>query len=186
MNDINFFATFAKERAQLKKKTKRTRNITLGIILVVILFYGFMGLRLLYMYISINNGEKFLNSPDIKPRIEQIEAQKLATLSMAKYNSELEKAGKKILLTDRVSTELLDKIQNAMPAAASLRLFDMDEYQLVLEGNVPVWTTTAELTHNLEASGLFRRVHVGTVTKNKDADSYYFSLLCDLKEVAAQ
>lgn len=186
MNDINFFATFAKEREQFKKKTKKTRNITLGIILVVVLFYGFMGLRILYMYTSINNGEKFLNTPDIKTKVAQINAQREASQSMVKYNSELSKAGKRITITDRVSTELLDKIQTAMPAVASLRYMDLEDNQLVLEGNAPVWTTAAELSHNLEAAGLFNRVHVNSVTKNKDADSYYFSLLCDLKEVAAQ
>lgn len=186
MNDINFFATFAKEKEQLKKKTKKTRNIIWGISLVIVLFYGIMGLRILYMNISIQNSDKFLNSPDIKNRLEQINAKRDATQSMVKYEAELKKAGQRIELTDRVSTELMNKIEAAMPGAASLRYLGVENNQLTLEGNAPVWTTAAELTHNLEATGLFGRVHVNSVTKNKDSNSYYFSLLCDLKEVAAQ
>ena len=186
MNDINFFSTFAKEKEQLKKKTKKTRNIVWGVILVIVLFYGFLGLRILYMYTSIQNSEKYLNSPDVKTRLEAINAKREASLSMVKYNAELNKAGQRIALTDRVSTELLDKVQNACPAAASLRKLDLEESQLILEGNAPVWTTAAEFSHNLEAAGLFTRVHVSSVTKNKDSDTYYFRLLCDLKEVAVQ
>ncbi len=186
MNDINFFSTFTKEKEQLQKKTKKTRKIVLGVILVIALFYGILGLRILYMYTSIQNSEKFLNSPDVKTRLAVIDAKKTASQSMIKYDAELTKAGQKVALSDRVSTEFLDKIQNACPAAASLRNLGLEETQLKLEGNAPAWTTAAEFSHNLEATGLFNRVHVNSVTKNKDSDSYNFSLLCDLKEVAAQ
>lgn len=186
MNDINFFSTFAREKEQLRKKTKKTRNLVWGVILLIVLFYGVMGLRMFYMYWSIQNGEKFLNSPDVKPRLEVIDAQRTASQSMVKYNAELTKAGKKIEQTDRVSTELLDKIQNTMPATVTLRFLQLKESQLFLEGNAPVWTTAAELIHNLEATGLCSRVHVRSVTKNEDAGTYSFSLLCELKEVAAQ
>lgn len=154
--------------------------------MVIVLFYGFMGLRILYMNLSIKSGEKFLNSPENKARLEQINAEREATQSMVKYEAELLKAAKRIALTDQVSTELLDKIQNAFPAAASLSNLTLENSQLILEGNAPLWTTTAELTHNLEAASLFSRVQVNYVEKNKESDTYHFSLLCDLKEVAAQ
>jgi type IV pilus assembly protein PilN len=186
MNDINFFSSFTKEKEQLQKKTKRTRNIVWGVILVIVLFYGVLGLRMLYMYSSIQNSEKFLSSPDVKTRLEVIDAKRVASQSMIKYDEELAKVGHKIALTDRVSTELLDRIQSSFPTAASLKHMELIESQFILEGNAPVWTTAAELSHNLEATGLFTRVHVSSVAKNNDSDTCYFSLLCDLKEVAAQ
>ncbi|HWQ89765.1 MAG TPA: PilN domain-containing protein [Desulfitobacteriaceae bacterium] len=186
MNDINFFSTFSKEKAQLRQKTIRTRKIIWGVILIIVLFYGILGLRILYMYSSIQNSGKFLSAQDVSARLEVTDAKRVASQSMVKYDAELEKAAQKIVLTDRVGTELLDKIQNAFPAAASLTYLDLKESQLTLKGNASVWTTAAELSHNLEAAGLFSRVQINSVTKNKDSDTYYFSLLCDFKEVAAQ
>ena len=186
MNDINFFSSFEKVKTGRKKKARLTWGAVLSVILVIVLFYGFMGFRILNLNKEIQVGNDLLNSPEVKTKLTQIRAKKEATLSLKKYDAEIGKASQKIASTNKVSSVFLDTFQKAFPATVTLKHLDLKETQLTFEGNVLNLITTAELTHNLEASGLFSRVQVSSINKDKEGSTYSFNILCDLKEVAAQ
>jgi len=186
MNDFNFFSSFEKTKLELKMKSRRSRGILIGVIGLVVLFYGFLGGKMIYYNISITNGEKFLNSPENSPKITELREKREATLDLKKYSTEIDKAAGKIEATDRVSSEFLDTIQKAFPGSVSLKYMSIQDNQLLLLGNTSLWTPSAELTHNLEATGLFSRVHVESISKEKDAETYSFSIVCDMKEVAVK
>jgi len=186
MNDINFFSSFVKLKEGQTKKSRLIWSAILGAILVVGLFYGFMGYQILSLNKGIQAGNDYLNSSEVKTKLPQIRAKKEATLSLKKYDTEIGKVLQKIASSDKVSSEFLDTIQKAFPSPVSLKNLSLKETQLTLQGIAPLWTTTAELTHNLEASGLFSRVQVSSISQNEGAGTYLFDILCDLKEVAVQ
>ncbi|HZK53223.1 MAG TPA: PilN domain-containing protein [Desulfosporosinus sp.] len=186
MNDINFFSSFVKLKEGQAKKSRLIWGAVLGVILVVGLFYGFLGFRILYLTNGIQTGNDYLNSSEVNTKLSQIRANKVATSSLKKYDIEIVKVLQKVASTDKVSSEFLDTLQKAFPSSVRLKDLSLKETQLTLQGTAPIWTTTAELTHNLEASGLFSRVQVNSISQNEDAGTYLFDILCDLKEVAAQ
>jgi len=186
MNDINFFSSFEKVKKGQQKKARLTWGAVLGVIFVIVLFYGFMGLRILNLNKEIQVGNDYLNSPQVMTKLTEIRAKKEATLSLKKYDTEIVKASQKIASSNKVSSSFLDAFQKAFPATVTLKYLDLKETQLTLQGNSPTLTLTAELTHNLEATGLFSRVQVSSINKDKDGTTYSFNILCDLKEVASQ
>lgn len=186
MNDINFFSSFVKLKEGQAKKSRLIWGAVLGVILVVGLFYGFLGFRILYLTKGIQAGNDYLNSSEVKTKLSQVRAKKEATSSLKKYDTEIGKVLQKIASSDKVSSEFLDTLQKAFPSPVILKDLSLKGTQLTLQGNAPLWTTTAELTHNLEASGLFSRVQVSSISQNADAGTYLFNIFCDLKEVAAQ
>jgi len=186
MNDINFFSSFLKLKQGQAKKSRLLWSAILGVILVVGLFYGFMGYQILSLNKGIQAGNDYLNSSEVKIKLPQARAEKEATLSLKKYDTETGKILQKIASSDKVNSEFLDTLQKAFPSPVILKDLSLKETQLTLQGNAPLWTTTAELTHNLEASGLFSRVQVSSISQNQDGATYVFNILCDLKEVAAQ
>lgn len=186
MNDFNFFSSFEKEKQAQRKKNRRNKGIIYGIIGIIILFYGVLGGKLLYYNMAIKSGNDFLNAPENNAKIAELQSKKAATLDLRQYNLVLDQASAKIHTSNLVNSGFMNTLQKAFPATVSLRYLSMKDNQLLIEGDAPLWTQTAELTHNLDASGLFTRVHVNTITKNKDAATYYFSISCDMKEVAVQ
>lgn len=186
MNDFNFFLSFDKKILDRKKRNRRTYGFIAGAILLVVLFYGILGLRMFYYYFITQKGETFLNDPQNKLKITELQAKKEAAAGLQKYSAEVEKIKQKIVLTNKVSSPFLDKIQKAFPATVILEFLDIREYQLNLGGTAPSQTAIAELTHNLDETGLFTRVHVYSISANKDSAGFRFSILCDLKEVAGK
>ena len=186
MNDINFFSSFEKVKKGQQKKARLTWGAILGVILVIALFYGFMGLQILKLNKEIQVGNAYLNSPEVMTKLTQIRAKKEATMSLKKYDTEIGRASQKIASSNKVSSKFLDAFQKAFPATVNLKNLDLKETQLTLQGKSPTLTLTAELTHNLEATGLFSRVQVSSINKDKDGTTYSFNILCDLREVALQ
>ena len=186
MNDINFFSSFVELEKGQKKKSRLIWSAVLSVILVIGLFYGFMGYQILNLTKEIQAGEKYLNSAEVKTKLPQIQAKKEAAQSLKKYDVEIGKALQKIASSNKVSSELLDAFQKAFPATVTLNSLDMNASQLTLQGNSPNLPSTAELAHNLEATGLFSRVQVSSINKDKDGDTYVFIIFSDFKEVAAQ
>jgi len=186
MNDINFFSSFEKTHKDQKKKTRLTWGAVLSVILVIALFYGVMGFRILNLNKEIKAGNDVLNSPNVMTKLTQIQAKKEAIQSLKKYDTEIGKASLKIANSNKVNSRFLDGFQKAFPVTITLKSLDMKQTQLTLQGNAPNLTTAAELTHNLEATGLFNRVQVSSINKDKEGSTYSFDILCDLKEVVAQ
>jgi type IV pilus assembly protein PilN len=184
MNDFNFFSTFEKQKLAQKKKIRRSYGAILGVILVVVLFYGIMGARMLYCSYAINKGEAFLNAPENKAKLTDIQAKKAATENLITYTAQVNQAKQKITLATKVSSEFLNTIQKTIPAAVSLKSLEIKDYQVILQGTVPASATVAELAHNLEATELFSRVQVQFIQSGTETAAYEFSVLCELKEVA--
>lgn len=186
MNDINFFSSFEKLKKGQAKKSRTIWGTAFGVILVVGLFYGFMAYQILNLTKGIQAGNDYLNSAEVKTKLSQIQVNKEATLSIKKYDAEIGKALQKISSSDKVSSEFLDAFQKAIPSTVSLKDLSLKDSQLTLQGAAPLWTTIAELTHNLEASGLFSRVQVSSIDQNEDGATYLFDIFCDLKEGAVK
>jgi len=186
MNDINFFSGFEKVKKGQQKKTRLTWGAVLGVILVLVLFYGFMGLRILKLNKEIQADNDFLKSPEVMTKLTKVRAKREAIVSLKKYDTEIGKASEKIASSNKVSSRFLDAFQKAFPATVTLKSLNMKQTQLTMQGNAPNLTSTAELSHNLEATGLFSRVQVSSINQNQDGAPYSFNILCDLKEVAAQ
>ena len=185
MNDINFFSSFEKLKKGQTKKSRLIWGAILGVILVMGVFYGFMGYQILDLTKGIQVGENYLNSAEVKTKLPQIQAKKDATQNLIKYDAELEKASKKIVTSNKVSSQFLDAFQKAFPDTVALKNLGINGTQLTLKGNAPSVTTTAELAHNLEATGLFSRVQVSSIN-TVEGGTYAFDILCELKEVAKQ
>ncbi|HBP66291.1 MAG TPA: pilus assembly protein [Desulfosporosinus sp.] len=179
MNDINFFSSFLKLKEGQAKKSRLIWSAVLGVLLVVGLFYGFMGYQILSLNNKIHAGNDYLNSTEVKTKLPQIRAKKEATLSLKKYDTEIGKVLQKIAGSDKVSSEFLDTLQKTFPSSVSLKDLSLKDTQLTLQGIAPLLTTTAELTHNLEASGLFSRVQVSSISQNENGGTYLFNILCD-------
>lgn len=186
MNDFNFFSSFEKEKQQKKSKSRRANAIIVGLILLMVLFYGSFGVRILFNNFLTSQGEQFLNAPEVKTRLADIQAKKTATDNLRTYIVEVENAKKKIAFTNKVSSGFLNTIQSAIPATVVLTSLEIQEYQVSLSGNAPQMTMTAELAHNLEATGLFTRVHVNSISGDQTSATKEFSIICDVKEVAKQ
>jgi type IV pilus assembly protein PilN len=105
---------------------------------------------------------------------------------MNQYSADLEKAKQRIASTYKISSEILDTVEKALPTSVTLQYLELIDYNFTLEGDTPVWTSVAELAHNLDKTGLFTRVHVNYINQNKDAATYKFDILCELKEVAVK
>lgn len=185
MKDFNFFSSFDKERMQQKSKTRRDKSIIIGVILVFVLFYGSFGARIFYNVMRTNSGEAFLNSPEVKAKLVEIEDKKTATENLKTYIAGVNNAKQKIALGNRVSSVFLDTVQKAIPTSVVIRSLEIEDYQLKLSGNAPL-TLTAELVHNLEQTGLFSRVHVESINSDTNTGNMQFEVVCDVKEVTAQ
>lgn len=186
MNDFNFFSTFEKDRQQKKSKTRRTNGVIIGVILVIVLFYGSLGARIGFNIYKTNAGEAYLNSPEVATKLGDIQAKKMATANLKTYTVEVNSAKQKIALTNKVSSALLDTVQKAIPVTVILSNLEIRDYQVSIAGTAPQMTVTAELVHNLEATGLFTRVHVNSIGSDATSSTYKFNIICDVKEVAVQ
>lgn len=186
MNDINFFSSFDKYKKSQKKKPAIIAGAILGGILVIALFYGFLGFRILYLNRQIKADNAYLNSPQVKTKLTQIRAQKDAALSLKKYDAETGMILQKIAGSDMVNSKFLDALQKAFPSTVSLKGLSLQGTLLNLQGTAPNLDSVAELTHNLEDSGLFSRVQAGSITQNQDGDAFLFAVVCNLKGAAGQ
>lgn len=183
MNDFNFFSSFEKAKQDQRKKNRRTKGIIIGFLGVILIFYGIMGFRIYSLNAGIQKGNDFLNDPVNKEKIAELQDKKTAIQNLKKYGAEISKAEQKIEGVNRFTSEFLDTLQKAFPGSVSLQYMGLKDNQLLLEGTAPLWTQSAELTHNLNETGLFTRVHMNSINKDKDGTTYSFSIFCDLKEV---
>lgn len=183
MNDLNFFSSFEKAKQTQKRKTRLALGIISGLVIVVVLFYGVLGLRMFLLYRGIQKGNAYLNSPEVKVKAAEIKAKREATVSLKQYSANLEKTKKRINATDKISSEFLDTVEKTFPTNVGLSAMELKDYKFTLSGTVPALTSVAELTNNLEQTGLFTRVHVDYIAQNKDGAIYSFGILCELKEV---
>lgn len=186
MNDFNFFSSFEKSKKQQKQKTRRTYGAFLAVILIIALFYGVLEVRIHNYSKEIQKGEEFLNAPEVKDKLVEIQGKKEGTASLKTYITQVEQAKQKISITNRITSELLDIIEQTIPVNVSLKDLNIFEYRVDLVGSSPVVTSAAEITHNLEATGLFTRVHVYSINYSVDTAAYDFNIQCDLREVAAK
>ena len=136
-----------------------------------------------YLNQSIKQAEEFLNSPEVKEKLGATQAKKDSILNLKKYGANIDIALNKITLTNRVKSNFLDTFEKTLPSSVYIRYLEVREDKLIFEGTGRLWQSIAELTHNLEETELFARVHVISVVKRRDGLIYDFSMACDLKEV---
>lgn len=182
MNDYNFFSSFQRNKKLLRKKNRRTYGIFIGLFLIVILFYGSMGARIYYYSDSIKNGKAFLTENQVK--LAEIKTNKDATNNLRTYISDINKAIQKINLNNTVTSELLKTIEDTFPSNVSLKDITIKGLQLTLSGSTTNLTGVSELSHNLEETSLFNRVHINSISNDTDSALLEFQIQCELKEVA--
>ena len=181
--DINFFSSFEQIKLEQKRKTKRLLTIFIGILFLVVCIYGYIGAKIFYLNHSIKQAEEFLASPKVKEDLEAIQAKKDSISNLKIYGNNIDIALNKIALTNRVNSYFLDTFENTLPSSVFIRYLEVRKDKIILEGTAQLWESIAELTHNLEETDLFVRVHLNSVAKKKDGLIYDFSLACDLKEI---
>lgn len=182
--DYNFFSDLHTTNSLARNKT--ITAITCLILLVVIVggFYVCTELKAHAIEKDISDAKNFLNSPDILKKRQEYTEKKTKYELMNKYYSSVEAVALAISNSDKVKSNLLQKVMTTVPWNVTFNTMSVSQNQINIQGVSANRVTLAEFYHNLDSLGLFKDVYISSIQKDTATpDSSLYNIQCTLKDV---
>lgn len=182
MRDFNFFRSYL-----IKKKaiTGLKLPLLIGLISFTVVGIGLFLVNLEAMHRlnrQISNATSFLSSEDNLSKLKQYESAKDKIEALNKYLDAVVKINDQISQDNTVSSQLLTKINSALPHEIFIQSLNMDAMEIDIQGVSASRISIAEYQHNLKDLGIFDSVFVGNINSDPiQKDNYLFSIKCLFK-----
>lgn len=171
MRDYNFFEIYEKQGVlSINEKSPLFIGIII-VLLVVVLAIGLVVRNVVLQYQINDYTEKTIK---IKASREYIEANKIqnSISAMQKYDEYASIALEKFQASNLIGTEVLTRLSSSIPLQASLNSIRMNNGVMDASFNVADRKTAAELVLSLKESGLFKNVHLSSLTIGSGTTNY--------------
>ncbi|MBK1810494.1 PilN domain-containing protein [Clostridium sp. YIM B02505] len=183
MNDFNFFAPYQGKQKQVVNKKIYIYTIS-AVVLIFIL--GTLIWNSVNIYITNKQIEKYkadINSPKLQAKITEANDINKKSQILSKYDVAIDSINNDIAKKNVVSSDILDKINLAVPKEVSFNNISLDESNISFNGQSKNRQAIGELQHNLKGLDIFEVVQVNSITGDEADSNYKFDLKCTLKDV---
>lgn len=165
MRDFNFFRGYQKQKYKWTIRAKMSLALLILSIISAAGFYGYNEYRIQQNDLEIAKINAFMNDPENIKKYKAYDiAQKKLSVMKAYYDG-VTRINKAIDQKSRVGTEMIDKLQSAMPTEITLQSIDLNSDMVVFQGFSTSREAVAAFQHNLKKSGLFEDVMVDSINK---------------------
>lgn len=184
MNDLNFFSIYQGSRRE-QTDEKIYFLVPLGILLgIIIITFTINIVQIVKIDNDIKGYTEKLEASDVQSQLKEAEDINGRIKVLSNYEASLSDVANSIKRNDIVSDELLVDICNAMPGDISFKDFDVEGYDVNINGTTHTRAAVGEFEHNLRGLPEIKDVHVNEIAKtNKVGEDYSFKITCILKEV---
>lgn len=183
MRDLNFFSQSINAVRSTKRKTAVLLGVIIGIILLFGGIYGATALTVMGLQRDIKQNQDYLTSPEVIEG-KKVLADKRNQLELLKqYDTAVTGILTNMDNSDKVRSELIETMNGTLPDGVEVLNLNLSQKSVVINAKSTSRPKIAELEHNLLETGLFDKVHIGTIDGEDGNFSYSFSANCQLKDV---
>lgn len=187
MNDLNFFSEYILKTRNAYRKTAVVYAIAALVLLFVIGSYVATQLKVNAIEAEIAAMNEYLNDPETKGQLKEIEELKSKIKILSEYGTQLKACQDSVNKADVIKSTLLEKFNTALPKQMAMDSLTYTQNNITLKGTADDEIPVAELSYNLYGLGIFTEVHVSKISGDaQGADRYEFEATCALKGVVGQ
>ncbi len=187
MNDLNFFSGYIVQRKEAYRKSFAAYAVIAAILLAVVSSYAITELTVVSIQAQTSTLQKYLSDPATRAQQQELAALKQKLDILTQYGSELEAAKSGVEGLDTLDSALLEAFNTTLPGDIVMDTLSYTRDSIAMTGTANSRVPVAELSHNLDALGLFSEVHVAVISSETEGrGSFKFTASCRLKGAVKQ
>jgi Tfp pilus assembly protein PilN len=183
MRDLNFFSEHINSESSAKRKKAIVLGVLAGIIAMMAVIYGITAMIVGKLETDIQKSRDYLESSEVAQSKKELEAKKARLALLKQYDEAVTEIKKTIDDSDKVRSELIEKINGTLPSGVRVLNFTVSQQNVNISAEAGSRIQIAELEHNLMETELFNKVHIGAVNNKDETGIFSFTIDCILKEV---
>ncbi len=180
MHDINFFSPYRVAKARTKDRVLIGAGVLVVIAIVAAAFFLLVNAQLNAVQKQIDEINVYLNSPDTKQKLTDVQNAKNEVTLLEQYLSAVSGARQDVAAKPNLDTSLLKLVEDRIPGTATLNSLLVENGILTLVCRSPVHTDAMDFLATLEKTGTFSKIEIASITMDPLGFDN-FTLTCTLK-----